>query len=237
VGTIHIAGETVAEARAKIKKKLQDDKILQDPQVEITVLEYTETEVTIIGEVASPGKHPLLSPHKLVDVLALAGGTTPAAGNQVLITRGNEGGEPVLVHYSKSTDPKTVDNVIVQPGDTIQVKKAGLVYVLGAVNRPGGFAMQEEGTLNVLQAISLAYGTGVLASIKTIYLLHKNPNGSVVYVGLPYKKITTGKSANVQLHAEDVLFVPTSTFKLVYSNLQTVIDSAATSSIYLAEVR
>ena len=237
LGTVHIAGETISEARTQIKKRLQDDQILRDPQVEITVLEYTETEVTIIGEVASPGKHPLLSPHKLVDVLALAGGITQVAGNQILITRGNSGGEPVLVHYSKSTDPKTVDSIIVNPGDTVQVKRAGVVYVLGAVNRPGGFVMQEEGTLNVLQAISLADGTGVLASIRKIYLLHKNSNGSVVYVTLPYKKIATGKSANVQLHAEDILFVPTSTFKLVYSDLQTVINSAATSSIYLAELR
>ena len=111
LGTVHIAGETISEARTQIKKRLQDDQILRDPQVEITVLEYTETEVTIIGEVASPGKHPLLSPHKLVDVLALAGGITQVAGNQILITRGNSGGEPVLVHYSKSTDPKTVDSI------------------------------------------------------------------------------------------------------------------------------
>lgn len=236
LGTLHIAGETVSEARAQIRKKLVEDNILKDPQVELTVLEYTESEVTIIGEVISPGKHTLLSPSKLVNVLALAGGPTVAAGNQVLITRGTEGGEPVLVHYSKATDPKAVDDVIVYPGDTVQVKRAGIVYVLGAVNRPGGFVMQEDGTLNVLQAISLAYGTSVLASIKTIYLLHRNPDGTVAYVALPYKKMINGQSANLQLHATDIVYVPTSTLKLVYSNLQTVIDSAATSSIYYAEL-
>ncbi len=237
LGTMHIAGETVSEARAQIRKRLLDGNILKDPQVEVTVLEYTESEVTIIGEVGSPGKHPLLSPSKLVNVLALAGGPTAAAGNQVLITRGTEGGEPVLVHYSKATDPKAVDDVIVYPGDTVQVKRAGIVYVLGAVNRPGGFVMQEEGTLNVLQAISLAYGTSVLASNKTIYLLHRNPDGTVAYVALPYKKITHGQSANVQLHATDIVYVPTSTFKLIYGNFQGVIDSAATTSIYYAEFR
>ncbi len=237
LGTIHLAGETVSEARVQIQKRLQEGKILTDPQVELTVLEYTETDVTIIGEVASPGKHPLLSPGKLVDVLALAGGTTVAAGNQIQITRGIAGGEPVLVHYSKSTDPKKVEDVIVHPGDTVQVKRAGIVYVLGAVNRPGGFVMQEEGTLNVLQAISLAYGTSVLASNKTIYLLRRNPDGSVVYVTLPLKKIIHGKSADVQLHATDILYVPLSTFKMVYGNFQGIINSAATTSIYYAEFR
>lgn len=237
LGTVHIAGETVSEARVQIRKKLLEGNILKDPQVELTVLEYTEPEVTIIGEVASPGRHPLLSPSKLVNVLALAGGPTVAAGNQVLITHGTEGGEPVLVHYSKATDPQTVDGVIVYPGDTVQVKRAGIVYVLGAVNRPGGFVMQEEGTLNVMQAISLAYGTSILASTKTIYLLRRNPDGTVEYVALPYKKMITGKSANVQLHATDIVYVPTSAFKMAYSNFQGVINSAVTTSIYYAEFR
>ena len=236
LGTMHVAGETVSEARTQIRKKLMEGNILKDPQVELSVLEYTETEVTIIGEVSVPGKHPMLSPHKLVDVLALAGGPTVAAGNQVLITRGTEGGEPLLVHYSKATDPKTVADAIVYPGDTVQVKRAGIVYLLGAVNRPGGFVMQEEGTLSVLQAISMANGASLLASTKTVYLLRRNPDGSVAYISLPLSKIIHGKSADVQLHATDILYVPLSKLKVTYANLQGVIDSAATSSIYFAEV-
>ena len=234
LGTMHVAGETVSEARVQIQKKLLEDNILKDPQVELNVLEYTESSVTIIGEVSSPGKHPLLSPGKLVDILALAGGTTVAAGNEIQITRGIGGGEPVLVHYSKATDAKTVADVIVYPGDTVQVRRAGIVYVLGAVNRPGGYVMQEDGTLNVLQAISLADGTSTLASSKIIYLLRRNPNGSVVYVALPFDKMAHGKSSNVELHATDVLYVPTSAIKLLYSDLQMVLNSAAAASIYAA---
>jgi polysaccharide export outer membrane protein len=232
LGTMHIAGETASEARVQIQKKLLDDKILKNPQVDLTVLEYTETQVTIIGEVATPGKHPLLSPHKLVDVLALAGGETIAAGNEVQITSAVAGTAPVLVHYSKATDPKAVEDIIVHPGDTVQVKRAGIVYVLGAVNRPGGFVMQEDGTLNVLEAISLANGTTLVASAKTIYLLRRNPDGSVVYVALPYKDMTRGTSANVELHATDVVYVPTNSLKLLYTDIQPLIDSAAAASIY-----
>ena len=74
LGTMHIAGATVSEARLQIAKKLLEEKILKDPQVQLSILEYSATEVTLIGEVASPGKYPLLVPRKLVDVLALAGG-------------------------------------------------------------------------------------------------------------------------------------------------------------------
>ena len=164
----------LSEARLQIRKKLLDDQILKDPQVNLTVLEYTSPEVTIVGEVTNPGRYPLLVPRALVDVLALAGGTTLAAGNEIQITRGSANSEPILksilVHYSRATDPDAVKQAIVNPGDTVLVKRAGIVYVLGAVTRPGGYVMQEEGTLNVLQAISLANGTALTAKTSTIYL-------------------------------------------------------------------
>ena len=142
--------------------------------------------------------------------------------------------EPILVHYSKASDPKTVEGVIVQPGDTVQVKRAGIVYVLGAVNRPGGYVMQENGTLNVLQAISLANGTSVSASTGTIHLLRRNADGTEVDMALPLKKISHGKRTDVQLHATDVLYVPTSTIKAIFTNSQAVLASAASASVYAA---
>ena len=236
LGSVHVAGETASEARDQIKMKLLSGQILKDPQVDLNVLEYTAPQVTIIGEVVAPGKYPLLVPRKLVDVLSLAGGPSPLAGNQVSITRGSADAKPVLVHYAKDTDPRAVADIIVDPGDTVQVKRAGIIYVLGAVGRPGGYIMQEDGTLNVLQAISLASGTSVAASTGTIYLLRKNADGTEVDIALPYKKISRGKSADVQLHATDILFVPTSTMKSIVTNSQSVLSAAATAAIYSATV-
>lgn len=179
---------------------------------------------------ASPGKYPLLVPRELVNVLALAGGTTLTAGNEVLITR--TGAQPFLVQYSRTTDPKAVEDVMVNPADTVQVKRAGIVYVLGEVNRPGGFVMQEAGTLDVLQVMSLASGTTKLASPGTIYLLRRNADGVVVCTKVPYTKISRGKSADLPLQAKDVLYVPTSKIKSLYVNTQSILNSAATAGIY-----
>lgn len=234
LGAVHVAGETVSEARMQIRKQLLDDQILKDPQVDLNVLEYTAPQVTIIGEVITPGRFPLLVPRQLVDVLALAGGPTILAGNEVQITPASAESNPVLVHYSKGANPKTVEDVLVHPGDTVQVKRAGIVYVLGAVNRPGGYIMQEEGTLNVLEAMSLANGTSISASTKTIYLLRRNPDGTEAHIALPFKKITQGKRTDLQLHATDVLFIPTSTVKAILINSQSVLSAAAAATIYAA---
>jgi len=232
LGTIHIAGETVSEARLQIQNALLKNQILNDPQVNLTVLEYTVPQVTIIGEVASPGRYPLLVPRSLVDVLAFAGGATLTAGNQVQITRGSAGAEPILVDYSRATDPHAVNTVMVDPGDIVLVKQAGIVYVLGAVNRPGGYVMQEQGTLDVLQAISLANGTAIAANTGTIHLLRRNDQGSVVDIPLSYKKIVRGKSADVQLQARDVVYVPTDKVKAILSSGSSILASASSASIY-----
>jgi polysaccharide export outer membrane protein len=234
LGTMHVAGETVPEARVQIRNKLLEDRFLKDPQVNLAVVEYTPPEITIIGEVASPGKYPLLSPRNLVDVLALAGGPTLTAANEVQITSVSAEHKTSLVHYSRRTNPQAVEGVIVQPGDTVQVKRAGIVYVLGAVIRPGGYVMQEEGTLSVLQAIALAYGTTTLAANSKIYIMHQNPDGSVGYVPVNYKKMTRGKSADVQLRAADVLFVPSSKIKMIYSNTQQIMNQAVLIGLYSA---
>ena len=233
LGALHVAGETVSEARAQIRQTLLSSQILRDPQVTLTVVEYTAPEITVMGEVASPGKYPLLAPRKLVDVLALAGGTTTAAGNRVEITGGAAGRAPLLIHYSRASDPGAVAGIMVGPGDTVNVERAGIVYVLGAVLRPGGYIMQEEGTLNALQAVAMAYGPTPLASTSTIYLIRRNADGSVQYTAVPYKKMTHGQSGEVQLRAKDILYVPTSTLKSIYADTQSIMNSAAVAGIYV----
>ena len=96
--------------------------------------------------------------------------------------------------------------------------------------------MQEDGSLNVMQALSLANGTAISASTKTVFLLHRNADGTEVDIALPYKKMTQGKSADVQLHATDVLYVPTSAMKAILTNSQSVLSSATSASIYAAAV-
>jgi polysaccharide export outer membrane protein len=232
LGSVHVAGETVSDARAQIVAKLVSGQILKDPQVTLNVLEYTVPEVTISGEVASPGKYPLLAPHRLSEALALAGGTTLLAAGDVDVTRAGHPGSTIVAHYARGGDTLRNDDVLVYPGDSIQVRRAGVVYVLGAVTRPGGYVMQENGSLNLLQAISLANGTIFTASLRTFYILRRNPDGSEVNIDLPYKEIVAGKAADVQLRASDILYVPTSGPKSFLMNTQGLMAATASSTIY-----
>lgn len=236
LGTIHVAGETASEARLQIQKQLADGQILKNPQVNLTVVEYAATEVSVIGEVAAPGRYTLLAPRSLTDVLALAGGLTVAAGNEIQISHGGKEGESSVIHYSKATASKAVQDTIVQPGDTVQVKRAGIVYVLGAVNKPGGYVMQEDGTLTVLEAISIANGTTLPANVGTIYLLRRNADGSAVKIELPLSKMQRGKNADMQMQATDVLYVPMSKLKTGFLNTTGILTAATSATIYATAV-
>ena len=99
------------------------------------------------------------------------------------------------------------------PGETVTVKRAGIVYVLGGVTRPGGYLMQEDGDLNVTQALALAYGTTMPAAVGSMRLIRKKDDGQVEEIPIPYRAIVKGKVAPLQLQAEDVIYVPISKIK------------------------
>lgn len=235
LGTMHLAGKTASEAQAEIRELLLRKEILNDPQVTLSVLEYVAPEVTIEGEVNSPGAYPLLAPRKLMDVLALAGGLSVTAGDEVQIL--HEGSETsVQLHYSKATDPKAVEQVMIHPGDTIRVRRAGIVYVLGAVNRPGGYVMQEDGRLNILQAITLANGFAVNAK-DTLYLLRRRDDGNIERMTLSYKELRNGQGMSLQVLPKDVLYIPTSPLKSLFTINSSLLGAATSATIYGFEIR
>jgi polysaccharide export outer membrane protein len=233
LGTLHLAGNNAPEATEVIKARILQMRLLVDPQVTVSIAEYISTEVIVLGEVSAPGKYPLLAPHSLVDVLATAGGLSTLAGDQISITGQEPGAQPKLIHYTRSTPASEVAQVMIQPGDTVEVSRAGIVYVLGGVNRPGGFVMQEEGKITLLQAVALANGASVLSSTKTVFLLHKNPDGTLTETNIALAKVERGKSADIPLQARDIVYVPISGIKVAFNDLESIIASAASSSIYL----
>ncbi len=148
------------------------------------------------------------------------------------VTRAGHPGSTIVAHYVRGGDPLHNDDVLVYPGDSIQVRRAGVVYILGAVTRPGGYVMQENGSLNLLQALSLANGTLFTASLRTFYILRRNPNGSEANIEVPYKDIVAGRATDVQLRASDILYVPTSGPKSFLQNTQGLMAATASSTIY-----
>ena len=234
--TLHVGGATVGDAKEMIEAKFHNDGILKNPQITIDVEQFATTSVTVMGEVQNPGKVELLAPHSLLDVIGMTGGETSFAGNEVELKRSVDGAmQTSTYHYSRGSDGSTIRDVMVNPGDTVMVKRAGIVYVLGAVNRPGGYTMQENGELNVAQAVSLAQGLVMQAKVNGLRVVQHDAKGNPVEIPVSYNKIMEGKEKPIQLVAGDIVYVPISKTKAILSSTTTLIGQTAAASIYVAK--
>jgi polysaccharide biosynthesis/export protein len=236
IGSVHVADCTLAEAQTRIQDKLRTGEILTNPQVTINVEQYAASSITVLGEVQSPGRIQLLAPHSLLDVIGMAGGETNLAGSLVQLKHTNPDGTTTTQNYAyiRSSNGDTIRNVDVHPGDTVIVARAGIVYVLGAVNRPGGYVMQEDGALNVAQALSLALGTSLQAKISELRVVRREPDGQIKEIPISYNGIMKGKQQPMQLMAEDIVYVPVSKVKAALSNGASIIGQTAAASIIAA---
>ena len=233
-GNVNVAGSTLAEAQQKIESAFRSSDILKNPHVSLDISQYAPTIVTVLGEVHSPGRLQLQAPHSLLDVISMVGGETELAGAEIQIQHDENGhSETSTYHYAQNSDGSTISHVMVRSGDTITVGRAGIVYVLGAVNRPGGYLMQEDGKLDVAQALSLAMGTALDAKTKDIQIIRRRPDGTFVEFPFNYQKMVHGKIEPPQLIAQDIVYVPVSHFKASIAAGTGVIGQTAAASIYV----
>src|SRR5229473_1916629 len=158
LGTVAVSGLSVEQAETLIERNLSQKSLFNDPHVTVFEKEYATQGISLLGEVQRPGIYPLLGSRKLYDAISAAGGTTPKAGRYVLITRRNDPRHSVRVPLLTGAPESMENNVTVEPGDTILVSKAGVVYVVGDVHQPGGFVMENGNDITVLKAIALAQG-------------------------------------------------------------------------------
>ena len=229
-GRIHAAGLTAEQLEAAIENRLK--RFFQGPDVVVSITEFRSQPISVLGAVNTPGVHQLQGRKTLFEVLSLAGGLRPDAGNKVEITRNLQWGRIPLPNAKdditgkfsvasvsvktimNATDP--TDNIAIKPEDVISVPRAEMVYVVGSVHKPGAYVLGENETLSALQVLSLAEGldkTAAPAKAKIMRALAGTSKRSEVPVDL--KKLMAGKGTDLSLKADDILFVPDSAAKSV----------------------
>jgi polysaccharide export outer membrane protein len=229
IGKIHLAGLTTDQAGALIARKLKDGNYLLAPQVTVFIREYSTQGVSVLGEVKTPGVYAVVGGQSLLDVLAAAGGTTPLAGAEITIQRAGDA-STLTVLLSKDAHQSLSSNVRLYPGDKVVIPRTGLVFVLGDVGRPGGFVMENSGKITLLQALALAGGATRTSSMNGSRLLRKGPSGYTdIHVEL--NKMLKGQKEDVQLQAEDILYVPGNGLKSAFAHAAPAVLAAASGSL------
>ncbi len=232
-GEVNVRGMDETAAAHAINAALIERGMLLHPQVTVLVMAYAGQDVSVLGEVARPGIYSYTVHHRLLDLISSASGLGPNAGR--LVTIGHRD-DPKTVHPvvldPAGTDTTTDHNPELLPGDTVQVSRAGLVYVVGDVIRPGGFPVDPSQTATLVQVLSLAWGPGQNAAL-TKAILIREQGGSRTVTTLNLKRMLRGLDPDIPIRDRDIVFVPDSMAKNLWNRtMESVIQSAAGVSIY-----
>jgi polysaccharide export outer membrane protein len=228
---VHAAGLTPYQLQDKLAELLQTNGLVSTPEVTISIKEQHSQPITIIGAVKTPMVVQAQRKTTLLQAISQAGGIADDAGSTVIVTRPtpDPGDSADPVDASTPTTPKppqsyTVNiadilesgdprfNIPLIGGDVVSVPRAGIIYVVGAVQKPGGFLLQNDlDHMTMLKMLSLAGGTTNTAKSKNAVILRKNPDtGKRDQVPIDLNKVMHLKTQDVQLQSNDILFVPDS---------------------------
>lgn len=180
IGRVKAAGMSLRDFETDLRKRLAAG-YFRNPKITVAIEQYRSQRVFVVGAVKDPGTYALTGDMSLIEVLAKAGSTTDAAGDEVMLIRGHGRTAATLPEAGEGDDitrvnlkelqggPAAARNLALSDGDTVYVPRAQVVYVFGQVKNPGSYPVQSDTT--VLQVLSLAGGvlpTGAMNRLQVI---------------------------------------------------------------------
>jgi polysaccharide export outer membrane protein len=227
IGLVHASGLTVEQFQANLVTAYK--KYFKDPQVTVQVNEFHSQPVSVAGNVNTPGVVQLRGNRNLLEVISMAGGLRPEAGDSALITRNlSEGAIPVAGAFTDPTGKFSVahidiravmsgkdpqGNILMKPHDVVTIPRARLIYVLGNVTKPGGFVLTDNESMSITKAIALAGGWDKTASLTGARVLRASGGAEREQIPANVKKIMENKAPDIELRPDDILYIPNSAGK------------------------
>jgi len=204
IGTVAVGGLTVSAAEQKIQKMLRDGGFVLKPQVTIQTVSIKSSQISILGQVAKPGRFPIeIVGSKVSEMIAAAGGVVPGGADVVTLV-GNRNGKPIKLDIDLPAilqAGRAELDVVVENGDIIYVDRAPTFYMYGEVQHPG--QMRLERNMTLLQAMAQAGGLTPRGTDRGIRVHRKDATGEV--------KISELKM-NDRVERDDVIYVRESIF-------------------------
>jgi polysaccharide export outer membrane protein len=213
LGDVEVEGLTRGELEKRLVQLLQEKNYMQTPQVSVLIVEFQSKRVYLLGAVGTTGPYELLGRLTLLKLLSQAGGLTPEAGNEIIITRQLPGGSKTSLKISVEDlmlkgDPSL--DIPLQPDDIINVPvdKTVLIYITGQVRNPGVLQVRKSTIPTLLRAIAQAGGFADRANKGGVLIKRTDEAGKEVQIKVDVGDIMKGKRKDVQLQEGDVVIVP-----------------------------
>jgi polysaccharide export outer membrane protein len=178
------------------------------PLVTVTILQYNNRNVSVMGAVHKPLTFEVVGATRLMDALARAEGITTDAGPELLLVRqGKEGVTRFNVKQLLSGSEPAL-NVPLEGGEEIRIPEARKIYVVGNVKKPGAVPIRDGTESSVLKLLAVTEGVTAYAQ-PIAWIYRSDPDGGPrTEIPIEFKKILARKSPDVYLEADDILYIP-----------------------------
>lgn len=210
---IQVRGMVPSQLEATIARSLTKGKVLVDPIVTVTIVEYQSRPVNVVGAVKNPLVFQATRPIPLLDALARAGGMREDAGSDIVVSKEvMRAGTLTRVTQNipvrqliDNADPGV--NVMLHGGEEVLVPEAQKIYIVGNVKKPGAYPIRNDEETTILQLLALSEGLSPFPA-KIAYVYRRTPAGAKTEVPVELAKIMKRKAPDVPLQANDVLYIP-----------------------------
>jgi polysaccharide export outer membrane protein len=231
IGRVHVGGLSVASAANLIRAQLIHGDFLKDPQIAVNFEDASNHSAVVLGEIAHPGFVPLTGIRTLWEVVGAAGGVNPTAGEKVTILSRGDNQPPQIFNVDWNRDLVGQPNPVINPGDTVQISRAGIVYVLGEVDRQGGYPINHQ-HMTISEAIALAGGVKYTSKASHSRLVRSTSSSRVVS-DVDVSGIIKGKLPDKVLQDNDIIYVPNSASKVaILRGLQAAVGITSSVIVY-----
>jgi protein involved in polysaccharide export with SLBB domain len=218
VGRIPVAGKSLDQAEAAVKRALQESQ-LHHATVMIERISGTDVEsgplIYLSGEFRSPRPYriPMGTAPTLISVILSSGGHTDRADLSHVKVMRMAGGKGLVeeVNVQKILDGGSLtSDITLSEGDviTIPAGPSNQVYVTGNVKRQGSFNLVPGERLTGYGAILQAGGLARFADEKKVHVLRAMPDGTKRKIPVNLVEIKRGQRQDVVLQSNDIVVVP-----------------------------
>ena len=211
IGAVHLAGMTVEQAQRTVAQKLIDGQMILSPDVLISVADSMVDIIGVMGEVNNPKAIPAFAPMSLLDALSSAGGLKPDASHSISILRKGVD-QPLLVVLNSNPANAVNQNIPLYPGDRVIVPRTGVVYMVGAVLHSGAYPVTPDTPLTLIQAVTLAGGTGYQAAAGDTRII-RTTGATRREIRVNLSNVMKGKAPDPVLQNDDIVMIPTNAMK------------------------
>ncbi|MBI2527034.1 MAG: polysaccharide biosynthesis/export family protein [Candidatus Rokubacteria bacterium] len=204
VGEVQAAGKTVQSLTADLVAAY--GKTVKEPAVTVIVRDIKSRPVYFIGGFGKAGPLQLTRELNMLQALGIVGGVVAGAdAEKGFLLRGDK---RLPLDFDKLLRRGDLSqNTRLEPGDTVVVPLADVVYIQGEVRAPG--VVKYTNDLTIVKAITLTGGLTQLAAAGRVDLVRTEGEKKVrIRIDLDKMLRAPEENPDMRLRPDDIIFVP-----------------------------